>query len=42
PRRDIRKDYLTNLGMKRAVVAGPGGTRTTPRIVRRSSFHHDV
>lgn len=42
PRRDIRKDYLTNLGMKRAVVAGPGGTRTTPHIVRRSSFHHDV
>lgn len=42
PRRDIRRDYLTNLGMKRAVVAGPGGTRTTPPIVRRSSFHHDV
>lgn len=42
PRRDIRKSYLTNLGMKRAVVAGPGGTRTPPPMVRRSSFHHGV
>ena len=38
PRRDIRKDYLTNLGMKQAVVAGPGGTRTPPPMIRRSSF----
>lgn len=38
PRRDIRKAYLTNLGMKGAVVAGPGGTRTPPPMVRRSSF----
>lgn len=42
PRRDIRRDYLTNLGMGRAVVEGPGGTRTAPPMVRRSSFHLDV
>lgn len=40
-RRDIRRDYLTNLGMKRAVVAGPGGTRRPP-MHRRSSFHDGV
>lgn len=38
PRRDIRKDYLTNLGMKGAVMAGPGGTRIPPPMFRRSSF----
>eukprot|EP00903_Cladosiphon_okamuranus_P005503 g5484.t1 len=42
PRRDIRRAYLTNLGMKSAVVAGPGGTRTPPPILRRSSFIQSV
>ncbi|CAM9160175.1 unnamed protein product [Scytosiphon promiscuus] len=42
PRRDIRRDYLTNLGMKKAVVAGPGGTRTPPPMIRRSSFTQSV
>ena len=43
PRRDIRKDYLTNLGLKRAVVAGPGGTRSLPPpMLKRSSLHGGV
>ncbi|CAM9828579.1 unnamed protein product [Ectocarpus sp. 6 AP-2014] len=42
PRRDIRRDYLTNLGMKRAVVAGPGDARTPPPMIRRSSFIESV
>lgn len=42
PRRDIRRRYLTNLGMKRAVAAGPGGTRKAPPMPRRSSFQDGV
>ncbi|CAN0060448.1 unnamed protein product, partial [Discosporangium mesarthrocarpum] len=36
PRRDVRRAYLSNLGMKGAVVAGPGGTRTPPPLLRRT------
>lgn len=37
-RRDIRRDYMINLGMKRAVAAGPGGTSRPPPMYRRTSF----
>lgn len=41
-RRDIRRSYLSNLGMKRALVAGPGGTGRPPPMYRRSSFSDGV
>lgn len=39
PRRDVRKSYLSSLGMRRVVMVGTGEERTPPPIVRRSPLY---
>lgn len=39
PRRDVRKSYLSSLGMRKVVMVGTGEERTPPPIIRRSPLY---
>lgn len=39
PRRDVRKSYLSSLGMRKGVMIGTGEERTPPPIIRRSPLY---